>query len=79
MERETSRPERNFAVLENVRCLDCGAVYAKPTVGGTVEANPGCPECGYVGWVAVSMPVSEGRSLIHSFEDRPQHRTAQSG
>jgi hypothetical protein len=54
-------------------------VYAKPTVGGTVEANPGCPECGYVGWVAVSMPVNEGRSLIHSFEDRPQRRTAQSG
>ena len=23
-----------------------GAVYAKPTGGGTVRANPGCPDCG---------------------------------
>jgi hypothetical protein len=40
-----------LTVLETVRCLECGAVYAKPTGGGTVRANPGCPDCGYVGWV----------------------------
>ena len=34
-----------------VRCLGCGEVYAKPLGGGTVRANPGCPECAYVGWV----------------------------
>jgi predicted nucleic acid-binding Zn-ribbon protein len=39
-------------VVESVRCLECGAVYAKPAGGGTVRENPGCPECGYVGWVS---------------------------
>jgi hypothetical protein len=48
----------SLAVVESVRCLECGAVYAKPAGGGTVRANPGCPECGYVGWLAVSVPVS---------------------
>jgi hypothetical protein len=41
----------NLTVLESVRCLECGAVYAKPSGGGTVQENPGCPDCGYVGWV----------------------------
>jgi hypothetical protein len=36
-----------------VRCLECSAVYEKPANGGTVESNPGCPECGYVGWALV--------------------------
>ena len=43
-----------LTVVESVRCLDCGAVYAKPLRGGTVRENPGCPECGYVGWMATS-------------------------
>jgi predicted nucleic acid-binding Zn-ribbon protein len=37
-----------------VRCLGCGAVYPKPVRGGTVAANPGCPQCGYVGWLTSS-------------------------
>jgi NAD-dependent SIR2 family protein deacetylase len=37
--------------LESVRCLECGAVYAKPAGGGTARRNPGCPDCGYVGWI----------------------------
>jgi uncharacterized protein with PIN domain len=41
----------SLTVLESVRCLECGAVYAKPSGGGTVRENPGCPDCGYVGWV----------------------------
>jgi hypothetical protein len=45
-----------FAVFESVRCLECGEVYAKPSAGGTVEQNPGCPECGYVGWIPVTLP-----------------------
>jgi hypothetical protein len=45
-----------LAVLESVRCLECGAVYAKPAAGGTVEENPGCPHCGYVGWIPISPP-----------------------
>src|SRR5206468_5027979 len=40
----------SLTVVESVRCLECGAVYAKPAGGGTVRDNPGCPECGYVGW-----------------------------
>ena len=43
-----------LAVFESVCCLECGETYSKPAAGGTVEKNPGCPECGYVGWVAVT-------------------------
>jgi hypothetical protein len=56
VERNGSFP-REVASVESVRCLDCGAVYAKPAGGGTVQANPGCPECGYVGWVALAPPA----------------------
>ena len=55
----------NLTVLVSVRCLECGAVYAKPTVGGTTESNPGCPACGYVGWIPVRLapePVPPHRS-----------------
>ena len=45
-----------LAVVESVTCLECGALYAKPNAGGTVRENPGCPDCGYVGWMAASPP-----------------------
>lgn len=48
-----------LAVVESVRCLDCGAVYAKPAGGGTVRQNPGCPDCGYVGWIGLDEPIME--------------------
>lgn len=48
-------------VLENVRCLECGEVYAKPSAGGTVQKNPGCPCCGYVGWIPLSVPLDARR------------------
>ena len=48
-----------LAVVENVRCLECGAVYTKPSGGGTVRQNPGCPECGYVGWIAVGQTFTD--------------------
>lgn len=47
---------RPFAVLESVVCLECGDIYAKPSFGGTVEKNPGCPMCGYVGWIPAKLP-----------------------
>ena len=52
-----------LSVVESVRCLECGAVYAKPLAGGTVRENPGCPECGYVGWMATSPPPLSGDVL----------------
>jgi hypothetical protein len=55
----------NLTVLASVCCLECGGVYAKPTVGGTHEMNPGCPVCGYVGWIPVRFPL----------EDAPRRRS----
>jgi hypothetical protein len=46
-----------LAVLESVRCLECGEIYSKPVAGGTVQKNPGCPVCAYVGWIPVSLPA----------------------
>ena len=47
---------RLLAAFESVRCLECGEVYAKPLAGGTVDKNPGCPLCGYVGWIPLTLP-----------------------
>lgn len=44
---------------EQVRCLSCRIVYLKPEVGTTVSRNPGCPACGYVGWLSVRVPLAE--------------------
>jgi predicted nucleic acid-binding Zn-ribbon protein len=60
--------------IETVRCLHCGARYAKPLGGGTVRANPGCPDCGYVGWVLAG-PVTEFEPRPTS-EDRQRRRSA---
>ena len=64
-----------LTVVESVRCLECGAIYAKPNAGGTVLENPGCPDCGYVGWVASSLPaVSEPWQLPRFAAGRqPRH------
>lgn len=60
--------------IETVRCLSCGVAYAKPAAGGTVRANPGCPECGYVGWVlAEDLTLFEPRRFD---EDQPRRRSA---
>jgi hypothetical protein len=64
----------SLTVLESVRCLECGAVYAKPTGGGTVRQNPGCPECGYVGWSDIGVRVTEGWQPSRSGEDPRRHR-----
>ena len=65
----------NLTVLESVRCLDCGAAYAKPTAGGTVRENPGCPDCGYVGWVAAGLMAFGDSSTPHrSVADPLRHR-----
>lgn len=57
---------RPLSVLETVRCLECGEVYSKPLAGGTTQKNPGCPVCGYVGWIPITRPG----------EDAEPHRSA---
>jgi len=74
---ETSENAVPLAVLETVRCLDCGDVYSKPVAGGTVQMNPGCPTCGYVGWIPISVPM-EPRPR-RSAADRPRNQLARSG
>jgi hypothetical protein len=44
--------------VERVRCLECGVSYVKPCRGSTVRRNPGCPRCGYVGWISAFVPES---------------------
>ena len=65
----------NLSVLASVRCLECGGVYAKPTIGGTHETNPGCPVCGYVGWIPVRLGL-EGAPRRRSVAGRPPRRAA---
>lgn len=53
---------RRFTRLDRVRCLDCGLAYAKPVDGGTVRENPGCPSCGYLGWIPAGVATYDVRS-----------------
>jgi len=45
--------------VERVRCLECGMSYLKPCGGTIMRRNPGCPRCGYVGWISAFVPVNE--------------------
>ena len=67
----------NLSVLETVRCLECGFVYSKPAGGGTARQNPGCPECGYVGWLSTAVPVTQAIAPRHSAAGRLQGPSAQ--
>jgi predicted nucleic acid-binding Zn-ribbon protein len=71
---EASRNLPSLHVVESVRCLECGTVYGKPIGGGTVRQNPGCPECGYVGWLSVALPLSRGSSRARCDAGRPRRR-----
>jgi hypothetical protein len=75
---ETAPSGPALEVLHTVRCLRCGAVYAKPAqggTGGTVTANPGCPDRGYVGWLATSSATA--LALRHRFAvDRRRRHSA---
>ena len=51
---------RAVAETAGVRCLACGTEYVKPAEGSTAIRNPGCPDCGYVGWLAASVPFTRG-------------------
>jgi hypothetical protein len=63
-----------LALVELVRCLGCEAVYSKPAGGGTVRENPGCPVCGYVGWLTVPDALVPGARPYRSAGDpQPGH------
>jgi hypothetical protein len=70
------RPQEGepLRVIETVRCLSCGSVYSRPRQRSTAVANPGCPECTYVGWEPFSSPGPFSRS--HYDADHQQHRSA---
>jgi predicted nucleic acid-binding Zn-ribbon protein len=65
---------RSLAVLESVRCLDCGVIYSKPADGGTARQNPGCPKCGYVGWLALDEAAPDSPHAVPV--ETSQHRFA---
>lgn len=54
--------------LQSVCCLECRRTYSKPAGGGTVWANPGCPHCGYVGWMPAPAVAGEARAARRSAE-----------
>jgi hypothetical protein len=64
-----------LTLVESVRCLECGEVYSKPAAGGTVETNPGCPVCEYVGWIPIRLP-RERRLPLRSAAGLPRHHLA---
>ena len=75
MESKGEGRARSLTVIESVRCLECGAAYAKPAAGGTLRENPGCPDCGYVGWVAAALTAHGKSSSPHHFAaDRLRRR-----
>jgi predicted nucleic acid-binding Zn-ribbon protein len=74
--REGTASDRRFTVLARVRCLDCGNVYAKPSEGGTVEENPGCPQCGYLGWIPAAVDFNRDAAPSRSVVDLRQRRAS---
>jgi predicted RNA-binding Zn-ribbon protein involved in translation (DUF1610 family) len=64
---------RPLSRIDRVRCLSCGATYIKPAAATTVSANPGCPECGYVGWVIDR--TATGNAPNRFFSGRRRRRT----
>ncbi len=77
VEPRDTRALGNLVSLERVRCLECGSSYTKPVDGGTVNENPGCPKCGYLGWITTTIPPRPDGEPRRFDEDRPQHRAAQ--
>ena len=67
----------NVIHLDRVRCLECGATYVKPADGGTVPENPGCPKCGYLGWISTAIPAT-GDAPRRFDAGRPRIRAARS-
>jgi len=58
-------------------------VYPKPSSLGTADSNPGCPRCGYVGWVPADTDedddVTEGPAQLRFGVDLPRPRFWRAG
>jgi predicted nucleic acid-binding Zn-ribbon protein len=67
-----------LSAVTSVRCLGCGTVYGKPRVGGTADSNPGCPKCGYVGWVLDEDRIRAELAQHRSDADQRPRRFSQS-
>jgi predicted nucleic acid-binding Zn-ribbon protein len=63
------RADASLTPIESVRCLACGALYAKLVDGGTTATNPGCPDCGYLGWRSLT---DDSLPLLSRFAAGPQ-------
>lgn len=68
-------PAPRLTALASVWCLACGTPYAKPVGAGTLSDNPGCPDCGDVGW-ATDVPVREAAPRGRSGAGLPLRRRA---
>ena len=65
-----------LSLVVTVKCLSCGASYPKPEGRGTVKTNPGCPECGYLGWADDAGNVNPASARLRSAAHPPQLRYA---
>ncbi len=45
----------HLALIESVRCLECGAQYTRTEPGRRTTVDQSCPSCGYVGWIPVNV------------------------
>jgi hypothetical protein len=63
-----------LTLVVTVECLACGTTYAKPEGRGTVKTNPGCPECGYLGWSRTDEDVRQAARLRRYAGDLQQPR-----
>jgi hypothetical protein len=61
-----------LTLVVTVRCLSCGVTYAKPEGRGTVKTNPGCPECGYLGWSRTDQDLKEAARQRRYAADQPR-------
>ncbi len=53
---DCSRPQHRSPCSRASAASSAARSTRSRVAGGTVEKNPGCPSCGYVGWIPVSLP-----------------------
>jgi hypothetical protein len=48
--------------------------YLKPCGGNVSIRNPGCPRCGYLGWISAFVPLTPERARSRSVAGLPRHQ-----